>query len=83
MVSVMDAQYEIEVDARTAEISLEVTGHEVVEDGLTHLQVNASNNAENWQPSPLFYPPIGSPGLRRKWKESVGREERAAVIDCA
>ena len=77
---VMDAEAEIEVDARTAEISLEVTGHEIIEDGLTHLQVNASNSGELSAESIV---------LSSYWEsraeeevESVhGREERAAVID--
>lgn len=80
VVSVMDAEYEIGVDARTAEISLEVTGHEVVEDGLTHLQVIASNTGEL---------AAGSIVLSSYWESRAedevervnGREEIAAVID--
>ena len=37
LASVMDAEAELDVDARTAEISLEVLEHSFIEDGLTHV----------------------------------------------
>ena len=39
----MDAEAELDVDARTAEIFLEVLEHSFIEDGLTHVRVKASN----------------------------------------
>lgn len=80
VVSVMDAQYEIEVDARTAEISLEVTGHEVVEDGLTHLLVNASNNGE-LAASSIVLSSYWESRAEEEVESVSGGEERAAVID--
>ena len=46
LVSVKDAEAELDVDARTAEISLGVLEHSIIEDGLTHVRVKASNNGE-------------------------------------
>ena len=46
LVSVMDAEAELDVDARTAEISLGVLEHSIIEDGLTHVRVKASNGGE-------------------------------------
>ncbi len=43
LASVMDAEAELEVDARTTEIFLEVLEHSFIEDGLTHVRVKASN----------------------------------------
>ena len=77
---VMDAQDEIEVDASTAEISLVVTGHEVVEDGLTHLQVNASNSGELAAAS-IVLSSYWESRAEEEVESVSGREERAAVID--
>ena len=76
----MDSQYEIEVDARTAEISLEVTGHEVVEDGLTHLQVTASNSG-GLEASSIVLSSYWESRAEEEVESVGGREERAAVID--
>ena len=46
LASVMDAEAELDVDARTAEISLEVLEHSIIEDGLTHVWIKASNGGE-------------------------------------
>ncbi len=78
--SVMDAKAEIDVDTRTAEIALEVLGHDVIEDGLTHLLVKAVNSGDL---------PAESIVLSALWESrsenadapSVGGNERAAVID--
>ena len=46
LASVVDAEAELDVDARTAEISLEVLEHSLIEDGLTHVRIKASNGGE-------------------------------------
>ena len=78
--SVMEAQDEIEVDARTAEITLEVTGHEVIEDGLTHLQVEAVNSGELAARS-IVLSALWESRSEEEENTVDGSEERAAIID--
>ena len=84
LVSVMDAEAELDVDARTAEISLGVLEHSIIEDGLTHVRVKASNGGEltaesvvlsvEWQIRPSEDAEAGN-GM------TSGSNETAAIID--
>ena len=83
-VSVMDAEAEVDVDARTAEITLEVLGHSFIEDGLTHVRVKASNGgdlaAESVIISTYWESMLGEDGETADDMTS-GINERAAIID--
>ena len=84
LVSVKEAEAELDVDARTAEISLEVLEHSIIEDGLTHVRVKASNGGEltaesvvlsvQWQVRPNEDAEAGN-GM------TSGSNETAAIID--
>ena len=84
LVSVKEAEAELDVDARTAEISLEVLEHSIIEDGLTHVRVKASNGGEltaesvvlsvEWQIRPSEDAKAGN-GM------TSGSNERAAIIN--
>ena len=84
LVSVMDAEAELDVDARTAEISLEVLEHSIIEDGVTYVRTKASNGGEltaesvvlsvQWQVRPSEDAEVGN-GM------TSGSNETAAIID--
>ena len=82
--SVMDSETELDVDARTAEITLETVGHDFTETRLTRIQVKASNNGDlpaesvvisaSWQKEPTQDEGNAN-------DETSGRYENAALID--
>ena len=84
LVSITDAEAELDVDARTAEISLGVLEHSIIEDGLIHVRVKASNGGEltaesvvlsvQWQVRPNEDAEAGN-GMMS------GSNEAAAIID--
>ena len=84
LASVMYAEAELDVDARTAEISLEVLEHSFIEDGLTHVWIKASNGGEltaepvvlsvQWRVEPNEDAEAGN-GM------TSGSNEMAAIID--
>ena len=82
--NVMDAEAELDVDARTAEIALEVLEHDFIEDGLTHVRIKASNAGDLAAESVIIsthWESMSGEGGETADDVTSGSNERAAVID--
>ena len=81
---VMDSEFELDVDARTAEIALETLGHDFTATGLTLIQVRATNDgdlpAESVVISASWQPASGDDSATADG-ETKGAYESAARID--